>query len=114
VVNIGWYFDVLVDAKNSLLCLKNTFIYFKPAKLFKKIAECAVYKQNTCLLIAFIGCVVIFIVSLMKEKDIDVMDRLIKSPIIVRTLIYTAVILLMLVSFGLSSAASGAFMYANY
>jgi hypothetical protein len=50
----------------------------------------------------------------MKEKDIDVMDRLIKSPIIVRTLIYTAVILLMLVSFGLSSAASGAFMYANY
>ncbi|WP_027437177.1 MBOAT family O-acyltransferase [Lachnospira multipara] len=114
VVNIGWYFDVLVDAKNSLLCLKNTFVYFKPAKLFKKIAECAVYKQNTCLFIAFIGCVVIFIVSLMKEKDIDVMDRLIKSPVIVRTLIYTAIILLMLVSFGLSSATSGAFMYANY
>ena len=114
VVNIGWYFDVIVDPANSFQCLKNTFTYFKPTKFLQRLTDCAVYQQNYCLNLAFLGCILIFIISLLKERGVDVTEKLMKSSMPFRILLYGALIVMMLISFGLSSATSGSFMYANY
>ncbi len=114
VVNIGWYFDVLVNPKYSFLCLRNTFTYFHPERFLRRLKDCAVYQQNLCLNLAFFGCIVVLIISILKERGIDPNEKLMKSPIPFRIVLYSTLIIMMLVSFGLSSASSGSFMYANY
>ena len=63
--------------------------------------------------IIFVGCVIWFIVSLLKEKGIDIREALDRKPWIVRWAVYGALIVAIPV-FGKVSNTIGGFMYAQF
>ena len=63
--------------------------------------------------IIFVGCVIWFIVSLLKEKGIDIREALDRKPWIVRWAVYGALIEAIPV-FGKESNTIGGFMYAQF
>jgi NADH:ubiquinone oxidoreductase subunit 6 (subunit J) len=59
-----------------------------------------------------VGCVIVFIVSLLKEKGVNIRESIAAKPLPVRWLIYYACFTLILVV-GYSGNTSG-FIYANF
>ena len=113
VVNIGWYFDRIVDIEFAFYNLKKSVFAFN-AELFaaeKVLAFEGVKSMGE--LIAIVGCILVFAVSVMEENKINVRDLLYKCPLIIRWGIYSVVIILIL--FGCTRVGeTGGFMYANF
>ena len=112
VVNIGWYFDRIVDIEFAFYNLKKSFVAFHP-ELFaaeKVLAFEGVKSMGE--IIAILGCVIVFVISVLEEKKISVRDLLYKCPLLIRWAIYSVVIVLVL--FACTRVGeTGGFMYAN-
>lgn len=113
VVNIGWYFDRIYEMEAAWYSLKKTFFSLQP-ELFA--AEKALVFEGVKAhgdKIAVLGCVLVFLVSVLEERGIKVRDLLYKSPLLIRWGVYSAVIFLIL--FGCTRVGeTGGFMYANF
>jgi hypothetical protein len=68
--------------------------------------------QSHIVLIA-LGCMIVFVVSLLKENKVDVYASIQKRNIAVRWLCYYVPLLLIILSFSFSAGDAG-FMYAQY
>ena len=118
IVNIGWYFDHIVDVKKSFVYLKNTFTRFgNPLLLLNRDYMVSVFGhishfQSQIVLIAA-GTIILFTVSVLKERNIDVYREIQKRNIAVRWLSYYVLLALIILSFSFSTGDSG-FMYAQY
>ena len=118
IVNIGWYFDHIVDVKKSFVYLKNTFTRFgNPLLLLNRDYMVSVFGhishfQSQIVLIAA-GTIILFTVSVLKERNIDVYREIQKRNIAVRWLSYYVLLALVILSFSFSTGDSG-FMYAQY
>ena len=118
LVNIGWYFDRIVDVKQSFVYLKNTFTNFgNPMILASQsymrdiLGRISNFEsQIACVLI---GCVIMFVVSVLKENKVDVYASIQKKNIVVRWLAYYIPLILIILSFSFSAGDAG-FMYAQY
>lgn len=113
VVNIGWYFDRIADIEFAFYNLKKTFFLFH-GELFAT-EKVLVFEgiKSMGVLIAIVGCVIVFAVSLLEENKKDVRDLLYKLPLLIRWGIYSAVIIMIL--FGCTRVGeTGGFMYANF
>lgn len=118
IVNIGWYFDRIVDVPKSFAYLRNSFFSFgNPLMLaskdfmnqiFGKISDF----QSHIVLIA-LGSMIIFVVSLLKENKIDVYASIQKKNIVLRWLAYYVPLILIILSLSFSAGDAG-FMYAQY
>ena len=64
-------------------------------------------------MLAGVSCIILFVISVLSERGIDVKERILTAPLVVRFVIYTAFVLLILFSFTLVQS-SGGFMYANF
>ena len=64
------------------------------------------------LYIVGVGCLIIFIVSLLKEKGMNIRDTIAQKNIVVRWVIYIAFIMFILI-YG-STATTSDFIYANF
>ena len=113
VVNIGWYFDRIYDFGDCLQAFHNTFFYFRSSKFFSTLAGFKIQYLELCLALAAIGCVVVLVVSILRERGIDVSEKLLSLPVVFRIAIYLTASLLVLFSF-LLVPTSGGFMYANF
>lgn len=60
-----------------------------------------------------VGCVVIFIVGIFKEKGIKIRETIASKPLAVRWLLYYGIIILALL-FGYTDSGSSGFMYAAF
>lgn len=60
-----------------------------------------------------LGCMIVFVVSLLKENKVDVYASIQKKNIAVRWLCYYVPLLLIILSFSFSAGDAG-FMYAQY
>ena len=113
VVNIGWYFDRIENVKVALYSLKKTIFNFN-ADLFKMEWNIVVDGyQSYAVTLAVIGCVVVFLVSLLEENDINVKKAVYGLPTIIRWTIYLFFIGMILIS-SMCVDSGGGFMYANF
>ena len=118
IVNIGWYFDRIVDVKKSFVYLKNTFCHFgNPAEIFsysylKELLGNITEFQSQIVLV-LIGCLITFVVSVLQENKIDVYKSIQKKNIVFRWACYYVPLFLIILSFSFSAGDAG-FMYAQY
>ena len=118
IVNIGWYFDRIVDVPESFVYLRNTFLHFGDIKqcmdraylneIFGHITD-----FQSQIILVLIGCAITFTVSLLQYNNIDVYASIQKRNIVFRWLCYYVLLILIILSFSFSAGDAG-FMYAQY
>lgn len=118
IVNIGWYFDRIEDVQKCFRFLKNTFMHFgNPMMLFKKGSLKYVFAHlpdaTPGAVLLVISGLIIFCVSVLKEKQIDVYASLCKKNIFVRLGTVYVLLVLVILSFSFATGSTG-FMYAQY
>lgn len=113
VVNIGWYFDRITDMSAAFYGLKKSLFNLNVEMFAQESAAIFEGVKANAGMMAVIGCVIVFIVSLLEENGINVKHKLYKAPVLVRWGVYTAVILLVLFSCT-RVGETGGFMYANF
>ncbi|MCI6259051.1 MAG: MBOAT family O-acyltransferase [Treponema sp.] len=118
IVNIGWYFDRIVDVPKSFRYLKNTFTYFgNPLEVFSKsflneiLGHIADFESQIVLVV--LGCAITFTISMLQENKIDVYKAIQKKNIAFRWACYYIPLFLIILSFSFSAGDAG-FMYAQY
>lgn len=117
LVNISWLFDMSADVKQAFIMFKNMFTKFDWTPLF----DGSIFADNPGYIsymdIQFIaiaiGIIVVFIISVLKEKKIDVAQKVVSLPWQVRGLMYLAVIF-MLPMIGMPPDSVGGFIYAQF
>lgn len=113
IVNIGWYFDRIEDVKIALYSLKKTVFQFHAGLLKAEWKIVTDGYQSYAILLAVIGCMVIFVISLLKEQGLDVKEAVYRLPTVVRWMLYLFFIGMILIS-SMCVESSGGFMYANF
>ncbi len=118
LVNIGWYFDRIVNVKQSFIYLRDTFLHFGnpmilASKSYLRDILGSISNFESHVILVFIGSAIIFAVSLLKENKIDVYKAIQKKNIAVRWGAYYLLLILVILSFTFSSGDAG-FMYAQY
>lgn len=114
VVNIGWYFDRVVDFGDCMLCFKNTIFHFKLAEFVPCMSVLMddVLSLKAVAIVLFAICLV-FIHSLLSELQVDVFAWLSQKKIMVRWGVYYMLMLLIQISMSYATS-SEAFMYAVF
>ena len=113
LVNIGRYFDRFTDFGDCLQAFYNTIFHFDIGQFASWLEAHTVYNLRITLVMAAIGCVIVFIVSLNRERGCDVAARFLTWNGTLRCIIYLAVGALVVYSFTISDSAGG-FLYANF
>ncbi len=118
IVNIGAYFDRIVDVPKSFLYLKRTFTDFGSLALFKDQAYLKTifgslrYAESEITLV-FISLVTVFTVSVFKENGCDVYSAIQKKNIVFRWSCYYVPLILVILSLSFAPG-NPVFMYAQY
>lgn len=111
LVNIGWYFDMAVDFSAALIMMKETFTKMSMSQITSTaFLELGMGRRD--FLIVAVGCLIIFIVSLLKEKGVHIRQAIAVKPLPIRWAIWYAFILIIII-FGFTGESS-AFIYANF
>lgn len=118
IVNIGWYFDRIVDVKKTFIYLKNTFANFgNPRLLASKNFMNQIFGNITDfqshIVLVILGSLIIFVISILKENKIDVYKSIQNKNIIFRWAAYYIPLILIILSLSFSFGDTG-FMYAQY
>ena len=113
VVNIGWYFDRIMVFGDCLQGFYNTAFYFRADLFWPSFKALNITDVRMCLTVAAIGCIMVFVVSVLKERGVDVKGLILKQNVVVRYAIYTVVMCLVLGSFAYAPV-DGGFIYANF
>ncbi len=118
IVNIGGYFDRIVDVPKSFLYLKRTITNFGSLKLLsdqdymKSVFGSLRYVESELTLI-FVSLIIVFVVSILKEHKINVYESIQKRNIVLRWSAYYVLMLLLLLSLSYAPG-NPVFMYAQY
>ena len=112
VVNIGWYFDRIVEFRDVLTAFRNTLFNFDFSHFASTFLMLTADQRYGGLALAACGTVIVFLISVLKENGIDVAGKLLAAPAIVRGLAWAGIVLFVATSFAFSSG--GGFMYANF
>lgn len=118
IVNIGWYFDRIVDVKKSFLYLRNTFIHFGnplvlASKEYMNLILGNISNFQSHIMLVLYGSIIILVVSLLRENKVDVYKAIQKKNIAFRWAAYYVPLILVLLSLSFTSGDTG-FMYAQY
>lgn len=117
LVNISWFFDRASDIGSALLMMKNAVMHFDLGQLADPgiavdSAGGTAYMLISLLIIG-IGCMVVFVVSLLQERGVDVGEILVKKKLPLRVALYLLVFLLF-PALGQTSLSAGGFIYAQF
>lgn len=111
LVNIGFYFDMANDLRAANAMLVQTVTKAHISQLSMAAVK-AVGLTSQDLLIVIAGCIIIFVVSLLKEKGINIRETIASYNIVIRWIIYIVFIMFILI-YGSTSTTSD-FIYANF
>ena len=109
LVNIGWYFDCAGSMKNAMALIANTFQKTTSVVENGTYLGLSIYQYG----IMIIGCVTLFMVSVMQERGIKVRERIAELPLAVRWLIWI-VLIYSIPLLGHYTQGAGGFMYAQF
>lgn len=111
LVNIGWYFDMATGLRSALVMMKYSIAGLSTSQLTDgSLFTMGMQLRDYIIVIA--GCIVVFIISILKEKHISIRESIAAKPIAVRWLIYYAFIAAILI-WGYTGDTQG-FIYANF
>ena len=113
VVNVGWYFDRIYDFGDCLQAFHNTLFNFNAGGFYTALVGLHIPNIKICLLIAAVGCVVVFVVSVLRERGVDVTERVLALPFMVRVVVISTMLLFVAFSFAFAPSQGG-FIYANF
>lgn len=108
LVNIGWYFDDVNNLKESFILLRNTFL---PTNTFYDNGYLGLLKYQYIYVIFAI--MILFIVSVLKERNINIRERIDAMPVVIKWGIWIALIFAIPLM-GINPQAGSGFMYANF
>ena len=111
LVNIGFYFDMAPDLHAANVMLLDTVTKAGVSQLSMQMVK-SVGLTEQDLIIVIVGCVIVFIVSLLKEKGINIRETIAAKNIVIRWVIYIAFIMFILI-YG-STTTTSDFIYANF
>jgi D-alanyl-lipoteichoic acid acyltransferase DltB (MBOAT superfamily) len=112
LINIGWVFDCSIGGLRAAAhTVKVIFTNMDFAQLTGGFISNIGLTSLDYIIIAA-GCVVILIVSILKEKNIDIRESLARKPIPVRWLVYYAVFISIIILGYITD--NGGFMYAAF
>lgn len=111
LVNIGWYFDMAVSFSAAIVMMKETITKMSMSQLTSTaFLELGMGRRD--FLIVAAGCLVVLIVSLLKERGVHIREAIAAKPLPVRWAIwYGFIIVILLLGF---TGESSAFIYANF
>ena len=113
LVNIGWIFDCCaLGMRTAVKMMTEMFTKLNVQLLTWDIFKQFELKPKDYIVIA-VGCVVILIVGIFKEKGIKIRETIASKPLAVRWLLYYGIIILALL-FGYTDSGSSGFMYAAF
>jgi D-alanyl-lipoteichoic acid acyltransferase DltB (MBOAT superfamily) len=112
VVNIGWYFDRVENPADLGTCFHNLLFNFSPDLFMSEMALINDTSQPYALMLAFVACAGVFVVSVLAERGVDVEGKVLDLPLPVRALLYACVVVAVATSFMFAPATG--FMYANF
>ena len=113
VVNIGWYFDRIIDAGQCMTAFSNTLFNFAAGSFWSYIQMLNIYQFAPCVAFALLGCVIVFIISVIQERGGDVIGSVLKLHPVVRWALYVLIAFMILFSFTMGGQGGG-FIYANF
>jgi alginate O-acetyltransferase complex protein AlgI len=111
LVNIGWYFDMAESMRQALQMMKWSVVGIC-ASQFKSEAILSLGIEARDYVIIIAGCIIVFIVSVLKEKGIAIRESIASKPLVIRWAFYYALVVVILI-FGYIGATQG-FIYANF
>ena len=113
VVNVGWYFDRIYDFGDCLQAFHNTLFNFNAAAFMPTFAPVLAAEGRMRFILAAVACLIVLVVSIQRERGIDVGERFLSMPIVFRWTALLALGFLIVLSFAFAPAQGG-FIYANF
>ena len=115
LVNISWFFDRADTVGQAFSMMKNAVTRFTPAELLTIPVGPGGSTNFTLIALGIIlfGTLVVFCVSLVKERGTDLAGFIMEKPFIFRIALYL-IILMMLPALGQPPAITGGFIYAQF
>ncbi|MEF9945609.1 MAG: MBOAT family O-acyltransferase [Lachnospiraceae bacterium] len=112
LVNISWYFDMAVSLSAAFTMMKNTVTGFTMKTLTDgTLLTLGLDKLDYAILA--IGCVTVFIISLLQENGVEIRKSLGAKPLLVRWAVYLMLIFA-LPFLGFITTGGGGFIYAQF
>ena len=113
LVNIGWVFDCSVDGVSSAFrMIARMFTDLQLGQLNSDMFI-RIGLVNMDYIILAIGCLIVFIISVLKEKGVQKREKVDTKPIALRWTIYYLLIVTIFV-FGYVTDTGSGFLYANF
>ena len=113
LINLSWYFDCVDEAGKAFRMIGYSFTRFDPS-LFLQISSGKLGTAYTpyALLTLVLGVVLLFVISLLRERGMKIRETLSRRPAAMQFLL-GMILLFCIVSFS-PMAASGGFIYAQF
>ena len=111
LVNVGWFFDMGEGLRPALSMIKRVFWNMNITQLTDG-SMLKLGMNSRDYIIVVIGCLIVFVVSVLKEKGIKIRETIAARPLPVRWVLYYGMILLILL-LGFTGETQG-FIYANF
>ena len=115
LVNISWFFDNAATVPQAFAMMKNAVTHFTPSLLLSVPVGPGGGTGLTkyALIILAFGCILLFIVSFLIEKGVNIPAYLLQKPFIVRIFVYL-LLFIMLPALGQPPVQTGGFIYAQF
>ena len=113
LINVGRVFDRLYEPQALADGWHNLIFNFNPGGFMPYMNLHPTFALSLCLAFAACGCIFVFIVSVNKERGVDVSERILAAPLVLRILLYAFVLCMVFFSFSIAVHAGG-FLYANF
>ena len=111
LVNIGWFFDITLSARAGLVMMKYSIVSFNWATFTDGSLSRLGLKTEDYVII-LIGCIFVFIISLLKERGVMIRESISNKNIVVRWAIwYVFIVLIFMCGY---TGGVQAFLYANF
>lgn len=113
LVNISWYFDRAVSLSAAWMMIKNTFAEFS----FRTFSDGSLFAfglDRKDYFVLLLGCLVLFIVSLIQEQGINVRKSLSKQVLALRMAVYLVLIFSIPLLGYINTSGGGGFLYAQF
>jgi Predicted membrane protein involved in D-alanine export len=114
LVNISWFFDRADSVGTAMAMMRNAFTNFDLGALWRFSSDTPAGSLISLrLAIIIFGCIILFIVSFIQERGVDIQSAITSKPWLIRFIIYLLLILA-LPLLGQPPSLTGGFIYAQF
>ena len=112
LVNISWYFDMAVSLSAAFAMMKSTVTGFSLATLTDGSLMMLGLDKLDYMILAM-GCLVVFLISFLKERGIQIRESLGRKPLVIRWAVY-GMLVFGIPMCGYVMTTTGGFIYAQF